>query len=270
MRASNGPPWWSAVALLAAALPAPARGQVNTEQLGLDDRPGLNGFVEGRADLRTGNVDLTQLGATVSLRHLVPPSATGTTALPNFRERWVALGEFQFGRESGARFLHSGFAHLRYTRFWHPTFGPEAFAQGQFDEFARLKRRLLIGAGLRAHIVSSPRQRIAIGTALMAEDEQLDDGVPGPAHERVLRWSSYLAVGLAGHNRAFALTWISYIQPRIDAWYDYRLLSELELAAELWRKIDILWAAQFRYDARAPGDIEPVNIVFTPKLRLRF
>jgi hypothetical protein len=169
-------------------------------------------------DWRTGNTNLLLLSGGLSGRyrsgdHLV-----------------FALVRGEYGVAEGDSFASSDLEHLRYRVAAAPPLEIEAFAQHDRDEFRRLSLRTLAGAGPRLHFTQWSPMDAALGAAYLFEYEELgfagelDDGDIQLNH----RLSAYLRVAIR-FDDWLHLGYTLYVQPRLDAFDDVRVLSETEL-----------------------------------------
>ncbi|WP_420454059.1 DUF481 domain-containing protein [Rubrivirga sp.] len=228
-------------------LAASASAQVNTERMRrqlADD--GLFVTVDAAASLATGNTDFLQigLGGWMDLR---------------FGENTAFLiGRLDLAQSDERAFVDQSFAHVRHNRTLAPRVVAESFVQVQRNRQERLDTRALLGAGLRVEVVQRDSLGLAVGVTPMFEREVLDEALGG-TQDAVGRVSSYVA-GRVTLASGTALTATTYVQPRVSAPGDLRVLSQLSLDVGLTRFLKLRIRADLRYDSRPPPEVETTDL----------
>ncbi len=161
--------------------------------------------------------------------------------------------------------------HLRWRFDLEEPLELEVFGQHERDEFRRLGLRLLTGAGPRLHLSKWKPMDVAIGTAYMIEYDKLqDDGLPDAgAHEVDQRWSSYFSVALS-FGDPLKIGYTFYVQPRFDAFGDYRILSDLALVSTITKRWAVKFEYAFAYDSLPPFDVKSYDVTRTASVSLSF
>ncbi|MEQ8273701.1 MAG: DUF481 domain-containing protein [Deltaproteobacteria bacterium] len=259
-------------------VPGVASAQVNTEKLRSWDKEGFGGAVDFAMYLRKGNVDLLTISSGMRLQYVTlhpAETATSTNAEPPPRELKdlvLAIGSLNFGRRVLDPYINNGFAHLRWTRMWIPDLGSEVFAQAQYNEFLRVKQRLLLGVGARADVFETSWGEITLGTAPMLEIEDLNDnlGVAEP-HTEVVRWSNYLSLKLYMTDPDITIVNTLYVQPRFDEFSDYRFLSEGEISVAVVPDIlAFVTSVSIMYDSRPAPTVKRLDTIISNSIRVTF
>lgn len=236
---------------------ASAQAQVNTERLRPTERQGFGGMFGGELDVRRGNAALFE--ATLNARfdyrkdaHLI---------------FWV--GTLRYGERRGRTFRNSAFFHTRYNYDVTPRCTWEAFGQLERDGFTLLQLRSLIGSGLRIGYMHTPALRIHQASALMFEYEVLDltRVARHPVRVRALRWSNYLTLRLR-LGEQLALLSVTYLQPRLEAFRDVRLLHESSFETRLSPHVAFSTTFTYRYDSDPPDAVLPYDAALRTGLRL--
>ena len=274
----------AAHALAITAIGSAAEAQVNTEKMRRRTASeGFSGHVEGSAAFRAGNVESLRVvtGARVQYETFYPAAeragATGTStsgggaaALPDIRDLVFAVGSLTYSEKSRSAYVNKGFAHLRWTRMWLRWLGSELFNQYQFNEFIKLNRRIVGGAGIRLAVARSDAIEIYFGSGYMLEDERLSVDPPEEIDALAHRWTNYLAVVLRLLGDDLGLVNTVYAQPRFDDFADYRILSEGEITVAVTEVLSFGFGANLRYDSRPPTGVETLDVSLSNKLRLEF
>jgi hypothetical protein len=131
---------------------------------------------------------------------------------------------------------------------------------------------MLVGAGPRISLITSGPARLWYGTAYMLEYERLG-GLPAnakhPAKITANRWSNYLSSRLAVSSR-IASAWTVYVQPRITAPGDLRVLSDVNLEVELGGPLSLVLSFTMRYDSRTPTGVRHYDTTIENSLAVVF
>lgn len=246
--------------LLLTLLPRAATAQVNIERLRLGgDSLGLTGSVSVTLSFATGNTETRRGDGEARLDHTWP-----TRSLFG-----IVRGDFDW--TEGERVSNRGLLHLRHIERTDRTVSPEAFAQINYDRARSLDFRGLVGAGARIALASGDRGRMSLGLAYMFEREEL--GIP-PGSEHPLdtshhRLSSFLTLSMEP-RAGLALASTSYIQPRLDAFDDVRLLSQSRLTVALLGPLSLDVTFDLHYDAEPPDDTESLDTSLRTGIAVRF
>lgn len=260
------------VALLFVARASAA--QVNAETLKPSVlKPGWSGGVDGSFAVSRGNIELLDVGgaAKVQFQTLHPPGrAPGPMRWLSQRTFLTASG--RFAERNGAPFVSQAFLFGRWTAMWHPRVGHDLFVQYQFNEFLRLRRRSVIGAGLRVEIVHEPVFTLSAGAGYMLEVEKIDvapgasDASTAVAH----RLASSITARLALFAGGLLVQDTLFFQPRFDAWDDVRVLNDLEIMAKVTDLLSLGTTISILYDSAPPTAVVPTDLRMTSTVRLSF
>lgn len=250
---------WSSIILAAMLVPgAGLTAQVNIERLRPGEAVGLGASLSADVTLRTGNVELVQLGL------------GGRVDYVRDRARAFLVSSGDLGWQGGERFSNEALAHLRgiYTpaRLW-----PEAFVQVNYDKSRLLTFRFLAGGGVRIGLVSTGSVDLAWGSDYMFEREELDlpADASHPDETAVHRWSNYLSLRIAFNEQA-SLVLVTYAQPQLDDFGDTRVLSETRLGVDVTQAVAVVLTFRMNVDTRPPDGIEEVDTNLKAGVGLRF
>jgi putative salt-induced outer membrane protein YdiY len=137
-------------------------------------------------------------------------------------------------------------SHFRYNYRFHERIAWEAFAQGQYNKINLIVFRGLIGTGPRLKLTNSENYKFYLGTLLMYEYEEVDDGIT--PFQRDFRGSTYLSFSLYPSER-ISLVSTTYYQPKINSFSDYRISSESVFLVDLFKNFALQIKYIFTYDA---------------------
>ena len=237
------------VALLV-PLHLPLAAQVNIESLRREDPPdGDSGSLGGDLSINTGNVDFVQMRLNGRVNRV---EGNRTSLL-------IAEGGVAFLR--GSRFASSGLLHYRQTQWVSDVFGPEWYAQLNYDRPQLLDLRAVVGAGVRTEFASSSWGRLGAGTALMLQHERLDLTKAAVHDWRTskVRNSTFLTFRIVPGDY-LVISSTTYIQPSLsDFTGDVRVLENMRIAASVTENWDLTVTFDLRYDSGPPDGIEGLD-----------
>lgn len=237
------------VLVLLAVAPGVAHAQIVNVQGALAKPPesdGVNAQLEARVDWRAGNNPLLDLGgaANVLARH--------------GRVLGLAIVRGEYGRGRDSTFKRKTFEHLRVRATLDCRWRMEAFVQHEMDAFRRLAVRALAGAGPALQILATPSASMLAGAAYLFEYERLDgrEGAPDAGARGTAHRASIYITGTEKLGATTTLNQTVYVQPRLDAAGDIRLLGELSLTSKISERVAVNQAFVAAYDRRPPAGIE--------------
>lgn len=242
-----------AFALAALTAPAAASAQINVEAL-RTDIGSRDFFIAGQVSYagHAGNVN----GSVAS--------AAGFAGVNVGRHLAFLKAQGDYAQFSGEATISKAFVHARYNfRILRWLFG-EAFVQVEMNKFQRLALRQLDGLGLRFAAVQNDTVQLYYGTAWMLDYEQLSqsDGLIKPfagAAWVAQRWSNYAALGLRlGTRVRFADAF--YVQPRVNGFYDVRLLNEASFSVDIDKRFSGKIMCQVHYNSTPPSRVGPTDV----------
>ncbi len=266
---------------LAAALAAPAAGQINTEKMRVGvNEPGWGGTFDINSSLQQGNTEREILGAGVRLQYAWPRAggdANGETESGNDSTTAPAnvvflVSNYSFTRLNDNRFINNAQGHLRFIRQHGPRISFEAFGQVQFNEFIRLEDRLLLGGGGRFALFQAERIEVFAGVGFMIEQETLDlpAALPDPRSSEHQRATNYVTFRYNSQDERQRLVQTIYAQPRLDRPADFRLLSETSFEIQLLRQLALAVNLNVAHDSEPPTGIKQTDVVLSNSLRYSF
>jgi hypothetical protein len=237
----------------------PAAGQVNTERMRALDVEGVRTTLGGTAALQSGNADLFEVGgrARVDARHE-----------PHYA---FVAAEGRYGVQDDEPFRDRTFGHLRYNYRLRSWLVAEAFTQLERNGFTLLQLRTLAGGGLRLRYLDTETLKIFQGTTPMYEFENLEGGRVSvhPATVSTVRWSNYLNLRLRVTETTHLLTTV-YVQPRLDAARDVRVLHQATLAVGITEHVRLTAEFNLGYDSRPPDAVEDLDLSLRNGLEVSF
>ena len=238
--------------LLALAGPAPAAAQaiLNVEGLQSRDVEGLHTEINTRLNASSGNTDLLQVGGTLAVGFRAP-------------RHWIRLFlGLERLKKDDAKLLDNRYVHLRYNYFFGQRFRSFHFYQLQTNQNLLLKRRCLLGSGLRFRALGGDGGNLEIGSGVMYEAEALQRSGLEAGEEgdtRTLRLSNLLVASWDLGQEA-RLVAVAYHQPDVGRFGDYRFLGEALLTVGITGGLSLDMALDWRHDSRAPRTLETDDV----------
>lgn len=251
-----------AIVLIASTIAVDSsHGQVNTEAY--RKRPGEQGFhnrLSVNFSLYKGNSNFFKVAGGYRADFLADRFYT-----------FLVLN-YNYGEESESIFLRDGFAHLRCTYAFVPDIQGEVFAQRGFNDFIRLKDRLLAGGGVRFTLAkgedSTTRYGLHLGLGMMYENE-LEGTDALEVETTYARSTNYLAGRIDFVDR-LSLNVVTYYQPAVTRIEDYRILLETGLGVDIFSGLAITTSLNWRYDSDPFPGVEPYDLTLSNGLTLTF
>jgi hypothetical protein len=175
-----------------------------------------------------------------------------------------------YSRLAGVVSVAKWFAHLRHNFELNPDAWWEEYGQLESDRFRRVQLRELVGTGPRLRIAHGALVELYFGTSYMLEHTALDSADQNAEGQGTFeRWSSYVAATFKPQDRILIST-VSYIQPRIDRFADYKVLSvsgaDFKITNLLHSRLDVT----ARYESMAPSDVRHADLELKSSLEVVF
>lgn len=228
---------------------ATADAQIVNVQGALAKPPGHDDTV-GQAELklnwREGNNPLFDLGG------------AGNIVVRRGSVLGLLLARGEYGTSRGLTLARKSFEHLRIRSELAGGWRWEAFAQHEYDQFRRLSLRALIGAGPAYQVFDTAQIGVLVGAAYIYEDERLDTrpGTIDAGSHRAAHRASIYATGHEDVNANVTIVHTIYVQPRLDAASDVRILGELAVQTKLSSRIALKDGFIVAYDASPPDGVQ--------------
>jgi putative salt-induced outer membrane protein YdiY len=236
-----------------------AQAIVNMEDLHTGEpKEGFSGQVELSFNRSSGNSEVQEYSLGSRLQH-------HHNAITNY-----LLLSGSYGESSGVRNTEKGFLHGRHMRALTPTVTAEAYAQTEYDKFARLEFRGLLGGGARLTLLPRAEKGEAyLGLGAYYSEERIDETYADGGSETLWRANSYLVLKYqASDNTTLVST--TYYQPALDDGSDYRLMEQAALKVKMSDMLSLVVAVDYRRDSRPPIGVESEDVSYTTSLSLEF
>lgn len=175
------------------------------------------------------------------------------------RHRWLMLNNINLSVSDELKFEQNAFQHLRYGLMLDSAYVLECFGQHQYDQIQLIKRRVLLGGGLRIRFLERGLINSHYGITYMLEYE---DELVTLEKNLLSRLSTYVNIKLT-IKEWFTLLSTSYYQPRIADFDDFRLSTNSTLQFKVNGNLSIITKFVLIYDS------SPVNDPSVPNINLK-
>jgi len=182
-----------------------------------------------------------------------------------------SLGQFRNVDDSLAlpsNWLNNRFVHGRYNYTFFSWLTWEVFSQAQYDEVQEIRIRWLNGSGPRFKLIENDSASLYLGALYMYEYEETTDRDPVFIN-RDSRLSAYVSAAY-GLNPYLSINHVSYVQPRLDQFDDFRISSETTLSVKLSKHLTFNTYFQLIYDSRPPLTVPEVMYTTRSGLAVSF
>ena len=248
------------ILLLLLALPNTGNGQaiLNVERLNKEGSKGFSGRLSATVSLRAGNTEIFQIGGSLGLGFLTDK---------HWARAFAGLDRLKKGSEE---ILDNQYLHLRYNYLLGERLRTFHFLQLQNNQNLFLKRRFLLGSGLRYRLAGGADAGLDVGTGVMLEAERLDQEKlePGEAAETETVRMANLIAGSGPIGDGSEWTAVVYHQPSFEGFEDYRLSAEVGLAVEVTNSLELTVDLIWRHDSRAPAGLKEDDLGFKTGISL--
>ncbi|MDI1315761.1 DUF481 domain-containing protein [Flavobacterium sp.] len=197
-------------------------------------------------------------------------SIAATTQLKSksLKKLYLLLVSSDYAIANGQKLSNSGLFHFRYNHRINKYLKLEAFTQMQYNQIQDLKSRTLIGAGPRLKILGEKSAKLYFGSLYMFEYEKtLDNSITKFDFHRI---SSYFSVSLDLPKKVGELVSVTYYQPRLDLFTDFRISNQSSLNLNLTSKIVFSNNVNLMYDAVPPNGVTRFNINYCSGIKFIF
>lgn len=229
---------------------------VNIENMRLN--PKKEGF--------TGNVDLN-MSFTMNTVQLFVLGDRARVAYFKKRNYWLLLTDHSFIKTKDVSIVNLGFEHIRYNYTLKDSgkISVEGFEQAQFNKIQKINLRLLLGGGFRFHILDFKNYQLNVGTGFMGEyEEMIDYGFSND-----ILSNNYVSFD-GQFNEQIGLNTITYFQPKLIDFGNYRLANETSLRFTINKYLTYRIIYFLSHDSRDIPDVRKTNYIFKNALSFTF
>ncbi|MCF6241347.1 MAG: DUF481 domain-containing protein [Bacteroidales bacterium] len=181
----------------------------------------------------------------------------------------LLLNDLNMMRVDDENIVNSGFQHLRYNYTIKDSsfLQIDAFGQSQYNSIKLLTQRFVAGLGPRFRLLNTDQARVYIGAPVMYEYEKLSDSLT--TITRFIRLDVYASISW-DITQSLKLKSITYYQPHISRFVDYRISSETIFSFKITDKLAFNTGFEATYDSEPPEDIQKLFYYWRNKLSFLF
>ena len=238
-----------------------AHAIVNMESVHLGNPPeGYSGAFDVNANGAWGNSKNSVVAAGLKLVRQKNPATD------------FVLVNYQYGESGGVRDKNKAFIHGRHIQQITLKYAWEGFAQLSKDEFTRLTRRALLGAGVRVGLwQTSEVTQGYVGLGGFYEQEKLDVDTAAGEGDRESAWRGNLYFVIKSRlNDAVSLLSTTYYQPNLGQVVDYRAIENASLVSKLTDKLAAKLSLEVSHDSKPPSAVKQTDTTVTVGLDVSF
>jgi hypothetical protein len=149
-------------------------------------------------------------------------------------------------------FSNFGMAHFRYHyRLYDSPWKWESYVQGQYNQLLDERARAIAGTGIRVKMLDKNNWRLYAGMSGFIEYEQLKST---NRETNDFRSSTYIS-WFYDNKKAFSFTGVTYYQPNLGRFKDFRFLGQYTLLFRVFKRIDLKFEINAFYDSEPPVDV---------------
>lgn len=174
--------------------------------------------------------------------------------------------------EDDSKLIYRTFIHLRHNYYLKYGLRSFTFYQLQSNNALLLKRRQLIGAGIRKVFQFADSLKIDIGSGLIYEMEKLNN--PDTVHNEKASQSYYRMANIMSIiyqlKSYMAIVNAVYFQPDISNFRDFRFFDELSLVFSISKYLQFNISSIWRHDSQPPLNLKQNDINIQTGIVVKF
>jgi len=222
----------------------------------IGEKPGFSGELKGSFETKRGNTDVDNYSA-------------GLRAQYDNNSSYVVWSDFVFsyGEASGETNTNKTYAHIRFVHKFldFDVLNYEAFVQSATNEFTNVKKKHLLGGGMRYHKDFHKYGNIYVGLGVFYERvKYLTSNDPT---ERDARLNTYLSY-TKSFSKESKISYVMYFQPNMKEFEDYIFSNAIELQVLIYKELYLNFVVYYDEDTQPAVGVETKD--FTQKTSLIF
>ncbi len=175
-----------------------------------------------------------------------------------------------YAESNGVKDTEKGFLHARHMHGLSPLVTAEAYAQTEYDKFARLEFRGLLGGGARFTLLPRAQKGEAyLGLGAYYSEERIDENFADGGSETLWRANSYLVLKYQASDNTTLIS-TTYYQPAVKETGDYRAMEQAAMKVKISDMLSLVIAVDYRLDSRPPISVEKEDVNYSTSLSLEF
>ena len=224
---------------------------ITISPVNIGDKPGVSGILKGSFETKRGNSDVDNYSA-------------GLRAQYDNNSSYVLWSDliFSYGKASGKTNTNKTYAHLRlvHTLLDIDSVNYETFVQSETNEFTKVEKKLLLGAGLRYHKNLDEYGNFYVGIGAFYESVNYITAFdPEEKNGRINSYISYTK----SFNKDSKFSYVMYYQPNIEDFEDYIFSSAIELEILVYETLYLNFVVYYDVDTKPALEVKETD--FTQK-----
>jgi len=199
---------------------------------------------------------------------LFTTSITSQIKTKSLKDIFLALFNIDYSEANNQQLSNSLMLHLRYNRKITNRLRLEAFYQYQKNQLLGINYRNLLGLGPRIKILNTKKSKLYYGFLYMHEKEMTLDENNTIRYDNFNRVSTYLSVSIKLPKDIGEFDIVSYYQPCLNNFDNYRLNNQGSLIFNISNHIKLTNTISLLYDTSPPIGISKNNLNFTNGLKI--
>jgi hypothetical protein len=188
----------------------------------------------------------------------------------SLKDIFLVLFNVDYSNANEQELSNSLMFHLRYSRRISKYIKLETFCQYQKNQLLGIEYRELAGFGPRIKVLSNKRTKLYYGLLVMYEKEKTRDENDDFIYYDLTRFSTYLACSIKLPKDIGEFDIVTYYQPSLNNFKDYRLNNQASLIINITSHIQFTNTISLLYDASPPIGISKNNVNFSNGIKMSY
>ncbi len=186
----------------------------------------------------------------------------------SFKNYFLLIATTEIAKTDQEDLNNAAFFHIRFNKKINNYLKFEAFSQFQTNKLMGIDARYLVGFGLRDKLLAKNNLKIYAGSLYIFEIEKTT--IEANKASQISRLSFYLSTNFQLPNHIGEFSSVSYYQPNLHQFSDFRLSNQSSLSFRLGPKLAFKNNFNIYYDAFPPPEIAKLNWNFSNGISITF
>lgn len=186
----------------------------------------------------------------------------------SFKNYFLFIATTEIAKTDQEDLNNAVFFHVRFNKKINNYLKFEALSQFQTNKLMGIDARYLVGFGLRDKLFAKNNLKIYVGSLYLFEIEKTTNEAQKAS--QTSRLSCYLSANFQLPNHIGELSSVSYYQPNLHQFSDFRLSNQSSLSFRLGPKLAFKNNFNIYYDAFPPSEIAKLNWNFSNGISITF
>ena len=186
----------------------------------------------------------------------------------SFKNYFLLIATTEIAKTDQEDLNNADFFHVRFNKKINNYLKFEALSQFQTNKLMGIDARYLVGFGLRDKLLAKNNLKIYAGSLYIFEIEKTT--IEANKASQISRLSFYLSTNFQLPNHIGEFSSVSYYQPNLHQFSDFRLSNQSSLSFRLGPKLAFKNNFNIYYDAFPPPEIAKLNWNFSNGLSITF